>query len=498
MNFKKDQEKIYKEWHNKKHFVNKSWTEKYLSFDKLLNIHRKKSLSNLNNAGFNLDQDLLKCEFIYNKYNLEKVKVLEIQKHNKEYYIFLNKTVFFATSGGQSNDTGLIIFNNNRLKIHDVKKANGHIVHITYDKPLFQKGNIVNLEIDKNKRNNIMYNHSATHLLHAILRKKCHKMHIQKGSMIGDQKFRFDFYSSVLLDKKIINKCNKLVNKAIIDKIKCTRERCNIKDINSSDIEMNFQEKYNDFVNTISFGTLSKELCGGTHVKNSAEIQAFLIINCKKKSSDIYRIQAITTWHTIHKYLSSQYKELLNIYNNINKNNIDDKNKNTYEKINLIIKKLNKYCNLSYLKKQYSEFLKWNESYDFEDCRKLISKVTKYNIKQKINPIIIKKLIDKGKQHNNDNIITSEVSSHNFKDIDLISDTILKEVKNTLVILFTQSNDKYLYLCASNIKNNDIDCSLLMKKLGNKYKGSGGGKANFARGTLNTGLTYKEIIDAIY
>jgi len=221
-------------------------------------------------------------------------------KTGDEVEIVTNQTPFYAESGGQVGDQGIIYSNNLKVAIIDTQKKMGDI-HVHLGK--IEKGSLkinqnVNLEINVDRRNNAKAYHSATHLLHEALRKILGKHVTQKGSLVSPEKLRFDFSHNKPIETKEIEKIEKYVNDIVnTDTDVKTRIMTPKEAIDKGAIAM-FGEKYGEEVRVLSIGKengnyFSTELCGGTHVKNTKDIGRFKIINQSSIAAGIRRIEAL-------------------------------------------------------------------------------------------------------------------------------------------------------------------------------------------------------------
>lgn len=243
------------------------------------------------------DQD--EINFIgYDAYESQS-KVLKYRKltqKNKDLYqIVLNKTPFYAESGGQVGDTGYLQFGDEKISVLDTLKENELIVHITEklpENPELECRAVVN----ETKRKLTMNNHSATHLLHAALREVLGKHVEQKGSLVNDKLLRFDFSHFASMTDEEIAKVESLVNKKIRENIVLQELRnIPIEEAKSMGAMALFGEKYGDFVRVIVFDkNYSVELCGGTHVPATGVIGFFKIISESSVAAGVRRIEALT------------------------------------------------------------------------------------------------------------------------------------------------------------------------------------------------------------
>jgi alanyl-tRNA synthetase len=246
----------------------------------------------------NLQKDE-KEEFIGYDYTEAEVKITRYRKmksKKKEFYqVVLNLTPFYAESGGQVGDTGVLISDSGTIKVLNTLKENELILHIVDELP----NNLTvpfNAKVDRGKRQLTTYNHSATHLLHAALKEVLGQHVAQKGSLVNHEHLRFDFSHFSKLTEDELAQIETLVNAKIRMGIALDEKR-NIpyKKAIEGGVTALFGEKYGDTVRVITFGEdFSKELCGGTHVKNTASIGNFKITSEASIASGVRRIEAIT------------------------------------------------------------------------------------------------------------------------------------------------------------------------------------------------------------
>ena len=240
-----------------------------------------------------------KTEFIgYD--NLEStsrlIKYRKIKQKNKELFqLVLDKTPFYAESGGQVGDTGVIESHGEKIFVVDTKKENELIVHLTEKLPAKLDGEW-KVKIDASKRRLSMNNHSATHLLHAALRRVLGKHVEQKGSLVNDKILRFDFSHFAAMTDEELKKVEDIVNKKVRENVELNEQRnVPIEKAKSFGAMALFGEKYGDFVRVITFDPkFSVELCGGTHVPFTGNIGLFKILSESSVAAGVRRIEAVT------------------------------------------------------------------------------------------------------------------------------------------------------------------------------------------------------------
>lgn len=252
--------------------------------------------------------------------NVKITKYRKVESNKKTYYqLVFNVTPFYAESGGQVGDKGVLEANNGELTyIIDTKKENNLSVHIVEELPADVNAEFKAI-VAKDLRQNIMANHTATHLLHQALRQILGNHVEQKGSRVDAKNLRFDFSHFKKLSPEEILEVEQFVNEKIKEKIALQEFRSIPKEEALAKGAMAlFGEKYGDKVRLIQFGE-SKELCGGTHVPNTADIWYFKIVNESAVAAGIRRIEAITGAEALE-YFKTNEEELRQIQSQLNVN----------------------------------------------------------------------------------------------------------------------------------------------------------------------------------
>lgn len=223
-----------------------------------------------------------------------KYRVISDKKGDK-YQLVLDKTPFYAESGGQVGDTGLLISDSETVKVIDTKKENDLIVHFVEKLPSNPAANF-GAEVDAEKRFLTENNHTATHLLQAALKEVLGDHIQQRGSLVNQNLLRFDFSHFSKLTDAEIAKVEDIVNDKIRQNIALSEQRnVAIEEAKKQGATALFGEKYGDFVRVITFDKeFSVELCGGTHVPQTSKIGLFKIISEASSASGVRRIEAIT------------------------------------------------------------------------------------------------------------------------------------------------------------------------------------------------------------
>lgn len=346
---------------------------------------------------------------------------------NQTGWVMLNQTPFYAQSGGQCGDTGLI----DESKVIDTQKFFDLNLSQIEAKNTLHVNDKVKATVSS-ERNEIKKHHSATHLLHSGLRKILGLHVAQAGSLVEKNRLRFDFSHPKALSSQEIEKIENYVNNIIAKGVTCNTKVMNIQEAKKSGAVALFGEKYGDEVRVVSFEDESIEFCGGTHVQNSANIGSFFITKESGVSAGVRRIEAVCGLGALNLAKSwrselNQVKETL-------------KNKNPL----IAIKRLND--NIAKLKNDIKE-LSQNSNEELKS--------------QKIN---------------NTDLIVSELKVGDIKKT--IDDT--KNAKDSVaIILFQTKGDKVLI--AAGVKNAKIKAGEWIKNVAPLVGGGGGGRDDFAQ-----------------
>jgi alanyl-tRNA synthetase len=353
----------------------------------------------------------------------------------------LDKTPFYAESGGQIGDTGFLLSKDSKIRIIDTKKENNLIYHIVDSIP-----DNINLEfqaeIDVERRKSISRNHSATHLLHAELRNLLGEHVLQKGSLVSDSYLRFDFSHTSSLSDDLVKKLEKNINHKIFQNIPLSEHQdLTISEADKLGALMIFGEKYGEKVRMIQYGE-SKELCGGTHVNSTSEIGLIKILSESSVATGIRRIEASTGLTTI---------DFLNAKSSL----VDQAS--SLLKSNNIVSAINKLT---------------------EENRKLVSDNNRFQIES------LKTL---GHTLNNE---SEKLNDFSFvaKKID-IDPKLMKEFsvilrkKDSLIAILAIVTDNKIQLSISisnDLVTKGYDARKYINEIAEKIKGKGGGQAHFA------------------
>lgn len=279
-------------------------------FDENMNKQREMSrsvatFSKTSDAYKNLSARGIKPEFVgYDRISCDsKVLVLvaddkEVQEASAGNAIALvtEKTPFYGEAGGQAGDTGKITAENFEMTVSEtIKDPTGLIIHKgKVVSGSVKKEDTVTLTVDSVSRDAIACNHTATHILHSALREVLGDHVKQAGSLVAADRLRFDFTHFSLVDTESLNKIETLVNEHIRKNVPVHKEEMGAEEAFKSGATALFEEKYGDRVRVISLADFSKELCGGTHTKNTGNIGLFKIVGESSVASGVRRIEALT------------------------------------------------------------------------------------------------------------------------------------------------------------------------------------------------------------
>ena len=364
------------------------------------------------------------------------------EDENTNFHLVFDKTPFYPESGGQVGDKGVIYDGNEKIRVLDTFKENDLVIHLAEKLPSLLDDKI-KIEIDKNRREFISKNHSATHLLHSALRDTLGNHISQKGSLVNEKILRFDFSHFSKIDVDSLEKISDIVNDKIFENIKVKIENnVNIEDAKKKGATALFGEKYGDKVRVVSIDDkFSLELCGGTHVGSTSEIGQFKILSESSISSGVRRIEASTSVESerISKLDSKTISELKNLL----------KSKDILESVNSLITK-NKA-----LEKEID--LKNNER--------------KKQIKSELNSSVLK--------IKNVNLLINDFKDEKMNFVKQIAFELEKELKNMIFLgtLLDSNKPLILIMISKNLLDElDIDANDIINKLATHIEGSGGGQ----------------------
>jgi alanyl-tRNA synthetase len=221
--------------------------------------------------------------------------VVDALRPGQEGHVVLDHTPFYAESGGQIGDTGVLLGPNVRFTVRDTQKIGAAFAHIgVLDTGELRAGEVVNAQVDQERRKAIALNHSATHLLHAALRKILGKHVEQKGSLVAADRLRFDFSHTQAVSPDELRQVEDLVNAEIRENAPVKTRVMGLDQAKAAGAMSLFGEKYDSDVRVLSIGDFSMELCGGTHVERAGDIGLFKITGESGVAAGVRRVEALT------------------------------------------------------------------------------------------------------------------------------------------------------------------------------------------------------------
>jgi len=400
--------------------------------------NRSKSIKNEEVSDWIIINDNLSSS-IFIGYDMDEIdgKIIKYRECKTDqdkvsYHIVTDKTSFYPEGGGQIGDIGQIILGDKKIKVNNTFRDAGEIIHVTIELPN-DLNSLIKLKIDRNRRTLIESNHTSTHLLHQALRKILGDHVEQRGSMISDKMFRFDFSHQNKISDSELSNVNNFVNEKINESIDLIEDREEDYQIATKNGAIGlFTEKYEDKVRTIKFND-SYELCGGTHVKNTSDISSFKIISEGSQAFGIRRIVATSNEEVI-------------IAEGLKQRAVKEKTAN--ENANKLLKK------------------------EIESQNKIKIQLIKDDIIKNIN------------NTNDANTFVGEVDL-DPKSIKELCFILSDKFENLFLILLSKSDEKVFISCFISkelIEEKELNASKIIKELSPLINGSGGGQSFYATG----------------
>ena len=469
----------------------------YMEEQKKLAKQNRTQDSNMNIQNEELLNFKENSEFIYGKDSL-KAKVIGlfdgekfVDKLDKTGYVVLDKTCFYQESGGQVSDTGMLTSSNFKARVLDVKKApNGQPLHeIKVLDGVVSLNDGVTCNIDIDRRRKIEVNHSSVHLTQYALRTYISDTIKQAGSYVDEFGYRFDFtYTGKILDDAIIE-IEDFINGYVKQNIETNTEIMSLEEAKKTGAMALFSEKYGDTVRVVTIGD-SKELCGGTHIKNTSEIKKLAIVKVESKGSNVYRIEGVTNdmvedrlLEAIKPYNDEKIKLLMKARNIISLAKqegislnfdieIDNKEPLGYKDI------INEKNELEYTQDEVKNLEK---EYKQEKSKLALNDLSVYekDIKEKDD---YKYLITK----------VNNIDTNVLKDI---CDTLVNKMGRGYILIANVKDNNVSYIARSNMdtkKAGDI-----LKDVVTKLNGKGGGSPTFAQGGSQLSDNLDEVLNSI-
>ena len=408
-----------------------------------------------------------KTEFTgYEKFE-DEGKILHIAKSEgiSGYEVIFDRTPFYAESGGQVADTGIITSGEFEGKVVNVVKKHDVFIHqVEIVKGIAPAvGAEVKMKIDADRRKDIQRNHTATHILHKVLRENLGTHVEQSGSLVDDEKLRFDFSHYEAIEPEMIEKIEKAVNDIILSNLKVKIDFENIEDAKKRGAMALFSDKYGDVVRVVEIDGYSIELCGGAHVKSTGEIGLFNIESESGIASGTRRITA-TTGHASLKYVNKLEEKLSKVAGMLKtdgKNVIDVVEKYIAEAKNIV--------------KEYEQ---------------LQTKLVKYEINE---------LLENVDEINGVKVLKAAFENKDVNELKEIVDRGKEKLQSGIIILGTNNGGKAIFVVGvtkdliSKVKAGEI-----VKVAAQVAGGNGGGRPDFAQAGGKDGNAVKEAVDKAF
>ena len=380
-------------------------------------------------------------------------KVLYTGKFDEERrFVITESTPFYATSGGQIYDTGIITHGNDVLRVVDVIKENGIYLHVINadDAGLadqLEAGEEVRLDIDSVRRHKIARQHSATHLLQQALRDVLGDHVMQAGSYVDDNYLRFDFNHYQAVTPEEIAKIEKIVNEKVDEYLPIKMEEMPIDEAKKLGAMALFGEKYGDIVRVVSMGDYSVEFCGGTHIDNTGKVGGFKITSEGGIASGVRRIEAITGSNVIS-YLAGKESTISTVAHTLKSSESD-------------------------LTRKASQVMS-----DIKELENTIKSFKSDEITGSLDDIIAS-----AKDIGGVDFITREFKDSDADQLRNICDAV-KDKKDNTVMVFAAVNDRKVTFIAAvteDLVGKGYNAGKIIKEAAKAAGGGGGGKANMAQ-----------------
>lgn len=472
-------------------------------FDKYMNIQKEMAKKNTKNKASMASQKKVlldfkdESQFVYGIYRL-KTNVLAIfskdemvNSSDHDCYIALDRTCFYAESGGQVSDTGMIVGKNFKARVLDAFKGpNGQHIHkVKLLDGVISLKDECELVVDKDRRHKIEVNHSCVHILQYSLQQVVSSTIKQAGSYVDDEKLRFDFtYSGKMSDDKLLE-VEQFARNMIAEELIVSTEVMPIDAAKQLGAMALFSEKYGDYVRVVKIGK-SIELCGGTHTTNTREINNFAIYSCESKGSNVYRIEAATgskaediLFDTIKPYNDEMIKLLMKA-----KGILDEARSNGIRldfDVDIDNSKPSSYRDIIFNKNELA--------YVQQEVRDLEKKYNDLREKNALQNIDIYK--ENIREYNGTLGIVMKVYNKDINLLKAIADNLIQLMGEGLVFFANvKSDDSVNFIARSNCH---VNAGLLVKDAAISSDGNGGGSPTFAQGGGKSILKLDEIFEHV-
>ncbi|WP_101772771.1 alanine--tRNA ligase [Peptostreptococcus faecalis] len=368
---------------------------------------------------------------------------------NQKGEIILEETTFYANGGGQVGDKGQITSENGIFEVEDtVKGTNGSIKHIGFMKEgKFNTGDIVQTHVNKSLRMDAARNHSATHILHKVLKDVLGEHVNQAGSLVDPYRLRFDITHFEQITKDELKTIENLVNEKIFESLTINAETMNIKEAKEKGAVALFGEKYREVVRVVQMGDFSTELCGGTHLENTSQIGLFKIISESGIAAGVRRIEAITG-RAVYNHLLAKEQIISDLTDTLK-----TKEDNLFARANQIV----------------------------EENKKMEKEL--HSIQSKMNMQMADDIIEQKVDVNGVNLITNKYEGMDMDSLREVADNLRDKVENSVVVVANISDDKINFVAtvSSEAIKKGAHAGNLVREIAKIAGGKGGGRPNMAQ-----------------
>ena len=368
--------------------------------------------------------------------------------NTNEIFFATEQTPFYAESGGQVGDRGTFSSKASSGAIIDCKKQGKVFIHkAILNKGILNKSDVIDMSVEKDKRQAVAIHHSATHLMHAALKEVLGEHVQQKGSLVDEHKLRFDFSHGKPLSKEEISKIESIVNREMLSNVAVTTEIMDLDKAIESGAQALFGEKYEDEVRVLSMGkkSFSVELCGGTHVDRTGDMGLFIIVNQSSVASGIRRVEALSGKQAI------AHLEELRSVNDAIQQLLNTPQDSLEEKIKLLI----------------------------DENKKLKKGGTISSTVEVLHSEVI--------ENDGWSLILEQVAVDDNKALRGLVDKKKNTLENGVIVLLNAIDSKVALVCGvSESMTSKISAGDVIKMLAESLGGKGGGRPDFAQGAGET------------
>lgn len=462
--------------------VNKDDYEKYMLAQREMARNNRKDVNSMNLQNEALINFTDESVFVgYDKLG-NSTKVIGIMKEDSfvdniddEGFVFLKDNPFYAESGGQIYDTGYLKNDDCKLEVIDVIKApNGqHMLHVKVLSGVLHKNDEILTHVLSDRRFKIMKNHSSVHLLQKTLQEILGDGVHQAGSRVDENSFRFDFTYHGRFNDNLITRIEEEVNKKVEAGYETKIEYLSLDEAKKLGAMALFEEKYGDVVRVVTMGN-SIELCAGTHVKNTKDIERIAITGLVNKGADTFRIEGTSNDidKMLHIAVKPYYDEILkllkkskNILNEAKNNDI-----NLKFDYDLVDDKLESYKDVIFYKELLGELKEkikiLEKDYLEQKSKKVLDDLSVFTTNMEVI--------------NGIKVMMAICQDYDINILKQIVDAICNKYDNCLALLANTNGDNVNIVAKSN--SDKINCGSIVKELAIKCEGNGGGSKVFAQG----------------